>query len=781
MGNEGSIILGREKKVAGENLIDNNELFNIYDNSKTNQQDVTSLEILFITSYPPRECGIATYAHNLINALNNRFTNFFKLKFCALQHGNAKYYYPEEVTSVLNISNSNDYIKIEDKINNDDNIQVLIIQHEFDLFKGYENDFLLFLKKIAKPAIIVFHTVKRQPSEEIKNYIQNIASLSAMVIVMSKVSKIALINEYQIPEDKIEVITYGTHLIVPSNTSHLKEKYKLAGKKILTSVGLLSPGKGIETALESLPSVIKLHPEIVFLIIGKTHPEELKQNGEKYRVMLESRVKSLKLQNHVHFLNGFFNSEILKEYLLITDVCIFTFTDLDRAMSGTFAFAVSCGCPIISSSTAHAYQFLDNQSGFIFEAGNADDLTFKINELLENPALRKNFSENVTRKSLTSIWENSALSHGHILNRIAQTKLPIKFKYPPINLDFLKFMTDRVGILKSAYKGEPDIRSGYTLDDNAFALYVFCMHYKITGETSDILQIRKYLKFLYHCYQPSGTFLKHLDYERKFSPQNFKENLEDTQGKAIWALGYLVSLKGLLPAELIDIADLIFQNALPRIEKLNSGRAIAFAIKGLYYYYSVGESEDELKTIKLLADKLVQKYKENSRPDWHWFDDQFVISGSLMSGALLNTWLLTGNQDYKDIAIESFEFLSTRILKNNRIETYPKSDEVSYKYDNGIAEELPIDIAFNVVASSKFYLICKDKFYYKQMDMAYNWFLGNNRLNQMLYNPLTGSCFGGLAEDSIDQQLSAESTLSYTLARMVVEKYNFKSENHIIT
>lgn len=737
-------------------------------------------EVLFITSYPPRECGIASYSQNLIRSLNNRFDNFFSLRVCALESGGeARYYYPDEVSWVLDTTKSSDYTKILDKINQSAEIRAVIIQHEFDLFKPTEEAFLHFLSKIDKPVIVVFHSVIPDPSDSLKTYFRTISRISNSVLVLARISANILRDHYQVPEEKITVIPYGTHLVSPLNKRALKEKYRLAGRSILTTIGLVSPGKGIETTLEALPAVIKSHPEVLFLVIGKTHPEELKKEGEKYRIMLESRVKSLKLQNHVQFLNGFFTPDILKEYFQMSDICIFSCTDPNRPMSGMFSMAVSCGCPVISTPIAHAWEFLADDAGLIVQNQDPVDFASKINQLLDDPALRKMFSNKILRKSHSSLWENSALLHGKMIMDTVNGKITASLRYPPIKMDFLKMLTDKVGMLHSSYKGLSDLRSGYTLDDNAFALYVFCVHYKNTSDQEDIPYIKKYLRFIYHCFQPTGTFLKYLDYERRFTTQNQHENLEVANAKAIMALGFLFSLKGLVPEELIDISALMLQKAHPHAGSFENPKSLAIALKGLYYYFSVAETEEIRAQIKTVADKMVHSYQNCRTDNWKWFEDKFCDGAGILPAALMSAWLVTGEQKYRDYAKESFDFLLSKVFNQNRVEIR----EGDQWYASGTAKtnagEKPCDIAFYVITLSKFYLMLKENQYFNRMEQAFKWFLGENRLNQMIYNPVTGSCFDGLEEESLNPDQSAGSALSYALARIVVDKYKFRGENHI--
>ena len=302
-------------------------------------------EILFITSYPPRECGIATYSQDLIKALHNKFSSSLSIKVCALESGNINYQYPEEVKYTLKTSLAADYLKLAGRINDDDSIKIVLIQHEFGFFKLQEKSFLLFLYELQKPVVIVFHTVLPHPAKELKSKINNIAGFCCSIVVMTNNSSDILVNDYGLPQEKITVIAHGTHLVPHLSKKALKKKYGLMNRKVLTTFGLLSSGKSIETTIEALPAIVIESPEVVFLVIGKTHPEVVKAEGEVYRNSLEQKVIEHSLQDHVIFINQYLALPELLEYLQLTDIYLFTTNDPNQAVSGTFAYAMSLCLP----------------------------------------------------------------------------------------------------------------------------------------------------------------------------------------------------------------------------------------------------------------------------------------------------------------------------------------------------------------------------------------------------------------------------------------------------
>ena len=300
-------------------------------------------EILVITSYPPRECGIATYSQDLIKALNNKFCKSLSIKVCALETGNQNYDYPQEVKFILDTSKVSSYLDLAQSINDDEKIQLVLIQHEFGLYKEQERAFLQFIYVVSKPVVLVFHTVLPKPSQHLKIEVKNITSACKSVIVMTNTSANILMCDYGISKQKISIIPHGTHLVPHLSEQFLKVKYNLTGRKVLSTFGLLSSGKSLETTINALPEIIKQCLEAIFLIIGKTHPEVVKNEGEVYRNSLIQKVQDLGLQNHVKFINKYLALPELLEYLQLTDIYLFTSNDPNQAVSGTFVYAMSCG------------------------------------------------------------------------------------------------------------------------------------------------------------------------------------------------------------------------------------------------------------------------------------------------------------------------------------------------------------------------------------------------------------------------------------------------------
>jgi glycosyltransferase involved in cell wall biosynthesis len=728
-------------------------------------------EILVITSYPPRECGIATYSQDLIKALDNKFSNSLSIKVCALESNGATYPYPKEVQYILKTSLANEYKKLAFKINKDERIEIVLIQHEFGFYKEQEQVFLQFLYELSKPVVIVFHSVLPHPDQQLRSKIRSIAAVCESIIVMTHNSAGILTTDYGLSPQKISVIAHGTHLVPHLRKKFLKMKYGLKDRKVLSTFGLLSSGKSIETTLEALPAIVKQSPEVIFLIIGKTHPEVVKTEGEIYRESLKQKVEQYALQDNVKFINNYLALTDLLEYLQLTDIYLFTTNDPNQAVSGTFAYAMSCACPIISTPIPHARELLTEDTGIIFDFRNSQQLADGVIRLLNDEPLRRNISSNTLEKIVSTAWENSAIAHAMLFERIAVDKISLDYNLPAINLNHLKKMTNSIGVLQFSKINQPDINSGFTLDDNARALVATCMYFQKEGNEESIFFIKKYLSFIKRCLRPGGDFLNYVDKDHKFTDQNNIVNLDDANGRAVWALGYVVSLTGLLPGVIISEARAILEKSLLRIGNMHSTRAMAFAIKGLYYYQSTIKSPENLVLLKTLANRLVQMYKHESNEKWEWFEGYLTYANSILPEAMLYAGLLTGETIFKDIARSSFDFLLSKLFNENGIEVISNKNWLQKGGVAGHFGEQPIDVAYTIMTLSKFYDVFLDEGYYLKMETAFNWFLGNNRLHQIIYNPCTGGCYDGLEENHVNINQGAESTISYLMARLTIGRY----------
>ena len=725
-------------------------------------------EILFITSYPPRECGIATYSQDLIKAIEEKFGLNFSLKIAALNPKDTYYNYPKEVKYCLQSDEKEHFVQLANVINKDANIAMIFLQHEFGLFGGENGNHLLkLMAHLKRPIATTFHTVLPNPNPKIRKLVRKMTDYSNSVIVMTQTSAAILQSDYGIAQQKIEVIPHGTHLINTDATEKMEAKIHLSDRIVLSTFGLLSEGKSIETAIEALPMIIKEFPDVVYLIIGKTHPEVLKKEGEKYRDSLYQKVVERGLQNNVRFINRYVTLDELMAYLQRTTIYLFTSKDPNQAVSGTLAYALASGCPVISTPIPHAKEWLQG-AGINVDFQNAEQLAQATIYLLKQPSILNEMRLNALHKINPSSWQNTAIAHVNLTkNSQIKRKTALKYELPPISLKHLKKLTTPNGMIQFAQIAEPDLNSGYTLDDNARALIALTKHYALTGDVDDLQQLTIYLNFVLFCQQNDGHFLNYVNQNGAFASKNNTENLEDANGRAIWALGYFCAHPHLFSPQQLNKAEKAIQKSLHHIQSFHSPRAISFAIKGLYYYTSKNNSTECKNTIVQLADNLVSKYRGVSHKKWKWFENYLTYANSVLPEALLMASLRSDSSLYRKIAKSAFDFLLTVIFQNQQIKVisnqgWYQKDETANRFG-----EQPIDVAYTILALDTFYQSFQEQHYLEKMEIAFNWFLGNNHLHQIIYNPVTGGCFDGLEKTHVNLNQGAESTVSYLLARLV--------------
>ncbi len=743
-----------------------NRRFNDIGSAKSNKP-----AILFITSYPPRECGIATYSQDMIGVLDAKFGDNFQFLICPLETDTERHIYDDAINYTLNTEQDSSYLKTAKYINSDSNIKLICVQHEFGFFHGKEKQFLDFLNALDKPILVTFHTVLPTPSESLKNNVQAIAKIAQSITVMTQSSAALLEKYYNVPQEQIEVIAHGTHLVKYKDREYLKAKYNLSNKKVLSTFGLLGPGKSIETTLNALPGIVSEFPEVVFLIIGKTHPSLKIKEGEVYREFLNEKVKQLNIAENVKFLNRFMPLEELLEYLQLSDIYLFTSKDPNQAVSGTFVYALSCGCPIISTPIPHALEVLKNDMGIVIDFEDAEGLRNEVIRLLKDEQLRKNMSLNGLHRTASTAWENSAISHMHVFDKIMQNRSRLIYGKPSINLDHLKKLTTDFGIIQFSVINHPDVGSGYTLDDNARALIAACKYFELTADDSILPYIRIYVDFIHFCYNEESLFLNYVDINKNFTDQNGEVNLEDSIGRAVWALGYFVSKfqvsNGL--SDLIVKSQHILDGLVVYLPDIYSTRAMAFIIKGLYYYNMSHKKEFAVSLIEKLANRLLQMYRHESNIKWRWFEGYLTYGNSVLPDAMLCAYLATNKIEYLETARASFDFLLTKIFRENSIRVisnknwFTRGDKELW---NTLGGEQPIDIAYTILALKRFAETVPSAGYEERMEEAFNWFMGDNHLQEIIYNPCTGGCYDGLEERNVNLNQGAESTLSYLLSRM---------------
>lgn len=722
--------------------------------------------ILFISTYPPRECGIATFTQDLTTALDKKFNPLVKTKIGALnEQATSIYNYNNNVIHQITATELENYVSFARKINSRHDIKIVNIQHEFGIFGGNWGNYLIpFLQALEKPVVVTFHSVIPQPSDYLKKVVRMIAAKSQALVVMNKLSQRMLALDYDIPQYKIAYIPHGIPQVIYGPSKLYKEQLGLEGKVVLSTFGLLSENKGIQYAIRALPKIVEKFPNLIYLIIGETHPNVRKGEGERYRNFLNQEVRKLGLKNNVKFYNKYVNLEEITNFLQATDIYISSSISSAQSVSGTLSYALGCGRPVISTPTQYAQHIVTKENGLLVRFRNSSDISKAVLSLLADEKSMQSMAANAYKDTRPMIWPNVAESYFKVYKKLAPIKTE-ENKLPGIKLDHIVRLTDDFGIIQHARYSRPEKRFGYSLDDAARALIVCAMYYKNnpSSQIENLMQI--YLDFIKFAQRKNGTFVNIISYQR----QKEKAYEEDVQGRAIWALGYVIA-QDYLPRSLRNEALQYFKRVFPQLAKIKAPRSIAFAMTGLYFYLKAFPQEIKLKKIfEEWAQHLVELYEQNASHNWRWFENSLTYSNSKLPEALFLAYHLLKKKKYLKIAQASLKFLDSLTFGPKYYAPIGQKGWFFKDKNRAYFDQQPEDVATMVQTKILAWEVTSNKKHLADALKAFQWFLGKNYLGLMVYDELTGGCHDGLGQYELNLNQGAESTICYLMARLAFQ------------
>lgn len=741
------------------------------------------MKITYISTYPPRECGLASFNKNLMNAIRSNFDKEDLGEggsvFAVNPDNPDEYDYPPEVKFVIRQNEPDDYRAAVDMINDSD-ADICILQHEFGIFGGEAGIYILSLvNQLKKPLITIFHTVLERPSNQQKIAIQSIAKNSDRVVVMGTYAIQMLQQIYNIPKQKIAYIEHGAPDTEIRSDNALKCDKLFSDHKVLLTFGLISRNKGLETVIRALPEIIKQHSDVVYVILGSTHPGILKSAGEEYRNYLIELAEELGVQEHVIFINRYVSEDELMSYLSATDIYVSPYLNEAQITSGTLCYAVRAGAAIVATPYWHAKELLSNGRGKLFNFKDEKGLASSIVDLLNSPANLHEIKERAydygTHLKWTAIGSNyidiieDVIENQDVNERILRQIIDPEIM-PEFSLDYVKLLTDSTGIIQHAKYGVPNWKEGYCVDDNARALLMSLMAYHLNcGDAIKLMP--SYLSFLLYMQNEDGYFRNFLSYDRRFLDD---KGSEDAFGRAVWALGYLVDKS---PHDSYGkLGEELFRRAEPHFKDLQYLRGISNTIIGICHYLKRYPSEKHLvETLKDLTKKLTDAFHKTHDPGgWHWFEDFLTYDNAILPLSLLHSAAITG-KEVSDIAFASLRFLEDLTFKSNYWN--PVGNEDWYFRDGSMSfyDQQAIETMAMVLMYGKAYEITEDSQYLEKMFSVYQWFLGENSLSIPLYDPETKGCSDGLHRMGINKNQGAESVLAYLISHLTVLQ-NFKTK-----
>lgn len=733
------------------------------------------MKLAYISTYPPRECGIGAFtkdlAHSMIN-VNGQGIHANKSIIIALNDHDQTYIYPKEVKLVIQQEQQADYLAAANFINLS-GADICLLEHEFGIFGGQNGVYILpLLHRLKIPLVVTLHTVLQTPSYNEKAVLKEICKMASRLVVMSNKAIGFLTNVYEVPKEKIALIEHG----VPDihfNQAESKKDFKLEEKKVLLTFGFMGRNKGIETVIKALPKIIGDYPEVLYIILGKTHPNILRHSGEEYRTYLQLLVHSLGLSRHVMFLNKFVSQKELFKYLSACDIYITPYTNEAQITSGTLTYAMGAGCAVISTPYWHAEELLSDGKGRLFDFTDSDGLAIILKELLEQPEVLKKLQKKASDYGTKITWPKIGEQYLALAKNImADHQEPVAKKetivnplhLPPFSLAHIKRLTDDTGIIQHAKFGIPNLKEGYCLDDNARALLMVLMAYQQKKDSLALDLSPIYLSYIHYMQNKDGTFRNFLSFNRNFLDE---VGSEDSFGRTIWALGYLL---GHPPNDAYyQTGKLMFLDAAPNFEKLKSIRGIANTMIGISYYLRSNIADDIMtERLRNLAHKLIKQYEDNSTPQWKWFETLLAYDNGILPLALLHAAEILNDEKITKYALETMNFLTGITLKDGFLSIIGNKEWYKKDEERSMFAQQPIDALAMILMYHQAFHLTMDKEYLNKLYISFMWFLGENDLRLSLYDFETKGCCDGFESDGVNRNQGAESTLAYLTSHLTV-------------
>jgi glycosyltransferase involved in cell wall biosynthesis len=737
---------------------------------KQNLTGQTIKRIAFVGNYIPRQCGIATFTTDLCEAVANKYngTTCIALPINDIESG---YAYPNRVRFELAEKDINSYLRATDFLNIND-VDMVCLQFEYGIFGGKRGSHILaLLRGLRMPIVTTLHTILEKPDPDQRRVLEEVAALSDRLVVMSEKGSEFLQRIYKVAPEKIDMIPHGIPDVPFVDPSFNKDLFGVVGKTVLLSFGLLSASKGIETVISALPEIVAKYPDLVYMIVGATHPHVIQTEGETYRLSLQWIAQQKGVERNVIFYNRFVSMEELIEFISAADIYITPYLNEAQIASGTLAYTLGAGKAVISTPYWYAQEMLSEGRGLLVPFNNPEALADGVIKLLDNEAERHAMRKRAYMFGRKMIWSEVAKSYMESFKRARVERrhyIPPGFiakaldKYPgelpPLKLNHLEALTDCTGMFQHALFTVPNYSHGYTTDDNARALLVSILLDKL-GNGKSLRLASRYLAFLGFAFNDqTKRFRNFMDYQRNWLESS---GSDDSQGRSLCALGIVLNHPN--TTALKGMAGWLFEQILPTILLTTSPRAWAFALIGINEYLQKFEGDRKASHVRYeLAGRLLTLYHNNRTEDWLWYEKSLSYCNASLPHALILCGKSMPNEAMVKAGLESLNWL-TKLQSSDAGHFVPIGSNGFYQLGGERArfDQQPVEAQTMVSACLEAFRITGDKFWNKEARKAFEWFLGRNDLNLSVYDPTTGGCRDGLHSDRLNENQGAESTLAF--------------------
>ncbi|HEV7881620.1 glycosyltransferase family 4 protein [Bradyrhizobium sp.] len=722
----------------------------------------------------PRRCGIATFTTDLRQAISTSRHNIDTCIVAMTDHGQA-YEYPAAVALQIKDGNIDEYKRAADFLNAG-RFDAVCLQHEFGIFGGEAGAHILaLLSRLTMPVVTTLHTVLAEPTAVQRAVLERIVEASSKVVVMAKKGRELLRSVYQVPDDKIEVIAHGIPDVAFVGPDAAKAKLGFGGRSVILTFGLLSPNKGIEVMIDAMPSILKRRADAVYVVLGATHPNLVREQGEAYRESLMARVRALGVEDHVVFLDQFVDHARLLEFISMCDVYVTPYLNEAQMTSGTLAYSFGLGKPVVSTPYWHARELLADGRGVLVPFGDAAAIGGEIAELLTDDVRRQGMCQRAYAVSRTMTWARTAdrymsvfenARQGHWLKVIARSDNVSPELHSPAAPDmqighFLS-MCDDTGLFQHAVHSVPDRAHGYCVDDNARALLLACaLNNPGEQRLSEVLTAR-FAAFVQHAWNPdTRRFRNFMGFNRAWLEDT---GSEDSHARTLWALGECAR-RDASPSRR-RWAACLFAEALPTAEAFRSPRAWAFTLLGLSAYCAVAPDHLHAQDVRhFLADRLMSALAAVETPHWVWFEEGLSYDNARLSQALMLTGMATQKPAYVEAGLRSLHWLMRQqTAPAGHFRPVGTAGFGDKRKHPRAFDQQPVEATAAIAACLTAWRADGDAEWKAIATRVFGWFLGSNDLSVALVDPHTGSCRDGLHPDRANENRGGESVLSYLLS-----------------
>jgi len=731
--------------------------------------------VALLGNHLPRQCGIATFTTDLSDAIAAAApgVDCFVL---AMNDGRHQHAYPPRVRFELADNDPAGYTRAADFLNVNA-VDVISVQHEYGIFGGKAGSHLLpLLRELRMPIVTTLHTILREPNLHQRHVMDELTTLSDRLIVMTAGGADLLREVHGVPGGKIDVIPHGIPDVPRIGNKNL---LGVEGRPVILTFGLLSPDKGIEHVIDALPTILSQHPEAVYIVLGATHPHIIERHGETYRLMLEERAKRLGVDGSVIFHNRFVTRAEVCEFLAAADIYITPYLNPEQITSGTLAYAVGAGKAVLSTPYAYARELLADGRGILVPWRDSTAIASEIVGLLDQPAKRQELSRRAAEHGKAMLWPAVAESYLRTFEQAraehagrrqtafrASTLASRRLELPHLNLDHVMVMTDDTGMLQHATFNVPRYVEGYCVDDNARALLLTTLLEEAGSDDPRGVRMlgSRYLAFLSHAFNgPLGRFRNFMSHARVWQEE---QGSEDSHGRALWALGTVVGCSD--DPGRNSLAGALFHAALPAVSSFSSPRAWAYALLGIEQYLHAFEGDRNVQAAgREIAHRLMTLFRQTDHPEWPWCENSVTYCNARLPQAMIATGSWTGDEAMTATGLRSLEWLmSIQRTEDGYFAPVGTNGFFERGMTAAVFDQQPVEASSTVSACMDAFRATGDRRWAAHARRAFTWFLGQNQLQQPLYDPLSGGCRDALHVDRVNENQGAESTLSFLLALM---------------